>query len=198
MTTIKPRTITAVLFQGDDFDPLDALMADAQRAVTQAASNSPTRIGDDNGVQAATTAYNDYLDKAVKRGVKVELHAVGRKVWRDLVAKHPPRETTTVGPSVTAPDGTVTEGEKTVTVHEADEQWGFNYETLADDLVPACVDSAKFDEAFLDGLSDGDWSKLYSAAVRRNTEEGPSPKARISWPAAPTSGEISGSPARLG
>lgn len=177
-TTIKSRTTTVVLFQGDDLDPIEELRADVQEAAGLADGNR--RLGDDP-VATAAQHYDEFVDEAVKRAVKVTLNAVGRKEFRALVEKHPPR-----------PD------------NEVDDGWGFNYETFADSLVPECFEGAISEtpennpdvsspnkrDAFLDALSDGDWSRLYSAALLLNQGSGPDPKARLSSRVAQTSGAI--------
>jgi hypothetical protein len=50
----------------------------------------------------------------------------------------------------------------------------------------------------VDAMSDGDFSRLYSAVVKLNTGRGPDPKASISELLPRTSRETSESPERLG
>jgi hypothetical protein len=184
MSTLTARTSVVPLFQGDDLDPLSDLLA----AVEQAAIKAPRRLGDDTSVQEATRAYDDFVEEALTRAVKVTIGALPRKQWRDLVIANPPRED-----------------------NEGDQARGFNRETMGDAVV-YYVDAMKGartvvkvdpepDEgiaAFLDSLSDGDFSKLYSAAVQLNEGAGPDPKVRLSSRLAQTSDETSESPARLG
>lgn len=186
--SLKPRTTTVVLFQGDDLDKIRAAQAKVEEATSAAMSTgAPKRLGDSPSVVAAVEQYDAFMDECAARGVSIELQAVGRKVWRDILAKHAPRKVT-----VKDDDGVETE-----VPHPDDEGWGFNYETLADDLVPASVvDKTSFDEAFLDSLADGDWSKLYSAAVLLNQGAGPDPTLRLRTRLGPTSSETSESPAR--
>jgi hypothetical protein len=183
MSGLTTRTTTVVLLQGDDLDPI----AELQAAVESAAISNvgaPQRLNDDS-LQSAAQAYDAYMDEAEKRGVHVELKALGRHLFRTVVAKHPARE-----------------GD------EDDKAWGFNAETIGDDLVPECfvsatsptkantpdVSTAAKVAEFLDGLSDGDWSRLVSAAINLNQSAGPNPKARISSRLAPTSGATGTSP----
>ncbi len=182
---IKRRTTTVLLFQGDDLDPIRDHADAVEKAVR---SSGPARMGDelDPVISGTTQAFDEFLEAASERAVKVTLTAVGRRQYRDLLNAHPPRiQTNEDGANVAHPD---------------DAGIGFNRQTFGDDLVPACmVDQGAPDEvaAFLDELSDGDFSKLYSAAVTLNQSAGPDPKTRLSSLVAPTSDETSDSPARL-
>lgn len=192
-STLTRRSTVVHIYQGDDLDPLEDLRREVE---IQAVKAGPTRIGDSESVLTAAAAYDAFLAEASERAVKVTLHAVGRRVWRDLVAKHPPRFT-----EQQVIDDAGNQTTETVP-NEQDVQWGFNYDTLADDLVPACIESVVGDsrstDAFLDDLSDGDWSRLYSAAVVLNQGAGPDPKAQLSSRLIRTSSETSESPKRLG
>ena len=208
MTALKVRTTTVVLFQGDDLDPIEALRQKAAEAgvrhenahrLAENQAAAPRRVSEgaetldelkaaSTSLTAAAKAYDDFMVEATERGESVELQAVGRKRWRDLLKAHPPRKHTIVGP-----DGVPTEVDDDV-----DGMWGFNYETLCDELVPeSVVDKAKYTAEWLDALSDGDWSKLYSSAVNLNQGSGPDPKARLSSRIAQTSDGNSKPPARL-
>lgn len=174
MTALKPRTTTVVLFQGDDLDPLNERLS----AVVQAAP-SARRIGDSDALADAQRAYDEFADEALDRAARITLQAMGHRKWRDLLLANPPRE-----------------GD------EDDEAAGFNVEEFGYTVVPASIAPGQFDsdrerDDFLDSLSDGDFSKLYSAAMGLNQNMGPDPKARLSSPPAQTSGETSESPARL-
>lgn len=156
MTTfIKPRTEEVVLFQGDDLERLEELLGKVSSAVSQ---TGVRLLGEDDPTQDAAKVYDDFVTEATERAVKVRIKALPRKVFRDLVAKHPPRDD-----------------------NDADKGFGFNYETLADDLVAPCVDGPVFSseserEAFLDSLSDAHFSKLYSAALKMNRGDVDVPK----------------------
>lgn len=179
MPTLNARTTTVTLFQGDDFDR----EAELRRALEQAAvkSPNPARLNEDSSVAAAAVAYDEFVAEAAERGVTVTLRALKRNDWREVVSNHPPRED-----------------------HEGDASWGFNYETLADDLVPLSVQiDGQFKDArerddFLDELSDADFSALYSAAVRLNQTQGPDPKASVSSRLGLTGDATSERPTRLG
>lgn len=182
---LKRRTTTVLLFQGDDLDPISESARDAERAVKTA---PPSRLGDAEGpAHESLKAFDDLMDEATDRALKVRLTALPRKAYRDLLHKHPVR-------MVQSEDGE--------RVNDEDAGWGFNRETFGDDIVPACVDADQFASAeqrdeFLDALSDGDFTKLYSAAVTLNQSQGPDPKVRLSSHLAPTSDETSTSPERL-
>lgn len=185
MTTIKPRTTTVILFQGDDHDPIEALRAASEQSVTLA---GPARLGDAN-VRDSMKAYDEFIEGAIQRAVHVELKHVGRKRWRQLLEDHPPR------------DGV-----------EEDKINGFNTLTMGDELVPESVQDATSPTPentpsigspallgkFLDDLSDGDFSLLFSAAVDLNQKAGPDPKARLCSRLDQILSETSASPERLG
>lgn len=182
--TIKPNTTVVTLLQGDD---LDGIVARADDVTREAKATPQARLGDDP-VRDAIVKYDEGMDAAVERAVKVKMTQLPRKEYRALKNEHPPR-------MVDGPDGPV--------VHAEDAPWGFNRETFGDVLVPPCVDLDQFDseaarDAFLDGLSDGWFSKLYSAAVSLNQGAGPDTKARLSSHLAPMFDETSPSPERLG
>lgn len=208
-TPLKTRTTMVVLFQGDDLDPITDRALEVQKV---AQSTAPRRLGDaDTPLADATRSFDDFMEDANGRAVKVGLGALPRKAYGSLRNEHPPR-------MVQTPEG----GQD---VH-ADDGHGFNLDTFGDELVPLCIQAywKVFDEQvqaavvagedppsttavrfesdaavseFLDSLSDGDWSKVYSAAWMLNQSPGPDPKVRLSSHLAPTSDETSTSPARL-
>lgn len=179
MPTISARTTTVTLFQGEDYDRERELRAAVERAAVQA--DNPRRLGDSQDVRAAAAAYDAFVEEAAERGVTVTLQALKRTQWREMVSKHPVRED-----------------------NDVDAGWGFNYETLCDDLVPASVltgdqfHNERAVQDFLDELSDADFSKLYSAAHELNQAQGPDPKVRLSSRLALTGDETSPQPTRLG
>lgn len=171
--SIERRTAVVHLFHPDDEEHL----ADLSRAIESAAvAAGPKRIADDDPVKTAAAGYDKALAKAKRSGTPVKLTALSRKAWRTLLAAHPPRQDVRDG-----------EGEVTQSWPE-DRQAGFNTETIADPLVVVSVDlEGQFDtederHAFVDDLSDPAFSRLYSEAVRLNTEAGPDPKfSASSW-----------------
>jgi hypothetical protein len=109
-----------------------------------------------------------------------------------LLAEHPARKVIEK-----AEDGTERE------VTHPDDEIGWNAETLPEPLVKASLCPDQFEsiekrDAWLDGLSDPEFSRLYSAAVGLNISGGPDPKARLSSLLDLTSTETSKSPERLG
>lgn len=192
MTKLKPRTTTVTLFQGDDFDRERELRGVVEAAVM--ADSNTRRMNDPDTVSVAADAYDAFVKDATTRGETIPLAMLPRGVWREMVAKHPPRDDS-----------------------EGDERWGFNYLTLADDLVPASVaagqeiepsyfesvevlhfDSLGDRDEFLDALCDADFTKVYNEALNLNQAAGPNPKVRLSSLLAQTSDEISPPPIRLG
>lgn len=176
---IPQRTDEVVLYQDADQHEIDRLRDSVQKAVES--SSTPLRLGDDDTVASRLDALKEFANEAAERGVKVEVKSIGRK-WRNLVAEHPPREK-----------------------NAEDAEWGWNVATLADAVVPLCIVSiggqvlegdALQDE--IDAMSDGDFSRVYSAAVRINTGRGPDPTELNSIELRTSSPETSESPARLG
>jgi len=192
-TTITPRTTVVTLLQGDDYDRIAELSAAVEQAATLAVTDGQRRLGDAPEVVDAAKAYDDFVAEAAERGVKVTLHALGRKAWGDLLKKHPVRQE----------ESTDSEGVVTTVPNATDSAHGFNVETLGDELVPASVAPGMFKtnaerDNFLDNLSDGEFSRLYSAAVPLNQSAGADPKARLSSRLVLTSVETLPSPDRLG
>lgn len=178
-TLIPQRTDEVVLYRDEDQHEIDRLRALVQKAIES--SPSPLRIGDDERVSTRLDALKDFTNEAVERGVKVEVKAIGRQ-WRRVVAEHPPREK-----------------------NDEDAEWGWNVSTLADAVVPLCIATIGGEifegdalQAEIDVMSDGDFSRVYSAAVRINTGRGPDPTELNSIELPTSSPETSGSPARLG
>jgi hypothetical protein len=186
------RHETVILWHGDDYQPLADLLKEVETAATTAVMDSPSRLGDDPGIRTATQAYDAFREEALTRATRVEMQALGRKSWRSLLADHPARKV--VEKSEDGAEHEVTHPEDLI---------GWNSETLPDPLVKASLVPNQFEstekrDAWLDGLSDPDFSRLYSAAVMLNTSGGPDPKARLSSLLDLTSSETSKSPERLG
>jgi hypothetical protein len=172
--TIKPRTTTVPLYQGDDLDRLQQL-ADAvntwQDRLDEAQKNAETApprgmldtedpvATAASALQAAREAHDAFLAEAEPRAIKVTLEALGRKKFRSLADDHPPREG-----------------------NEGDQAIGVNDETFKEALVPLSIVSPKWDtsgerEEFLDSLALAQFRKLYLAAYLLNAADGADPKA---------------------
>lgn len=176
-----------VLYQGDDLARIQEFVQRLRRA---GASLSTRMDDDEDAVETIRAEYDAFIPGAVERGATVRVEALPGRKYRALVAEHPPRQ------PVRDEDGKVTQA------WPEDYERGFNVETMADPLVVACTPADQFGsigdrDAFLDDLSDGNFSRLYSAAVHVNEESGPDPKARLSSQPAQTSGETSESPERM-
>lgn len=193
--TLIRRTTVVTLLQGNDYDAVVDLKSDIERA---ARTGMTRRVGDADPMTETVEAFDGFMDAAAERAMKVGLTALHRKEYRKLRNEHPPR-------MIDGPEGPTT--------HPEDFANGFNEETFGDVIVAACMvefatKSENPDEiptfgdrpaaeAFLDELSDGDFSQLYSAAVSLNQGVGPDPKVRLSSLLAPTSDGTSASPGRL-
>lgn len=167
MPELKPRTTTVVIYQGDDLDRL----AELRRAVDvarrhDAESEGARRGGDTLEAPVAEAAYDAFVDEAAERAVEVRLEAVGRKVFRNLIAEHPPREVEVDGKSVP---------------HEDDALYEVNVESFPDALLPLSLRAPEFASEvertrFLEDLSDGDFERLFNAAFWLNKAPGGDPK----------------------
>lgn len=171
-TTITRRTVTFPLFQGDDLAEVQRLAEAVNVAITSFDDDSPRLNSDPDPRRVAAQAYDEFVTDAETRAVSVTLMAVGRKEWREIVAKHPPRED-----------------------DKADQRVGFNVQTLGDDAVPACLTAPTFAtdaarEEWLDSLSHAQFERLFNAAFELNAGMAPDPKADLSSRLARTIDEI--------
>lgn len=184
---LTPRTTTVILFQGDDIEPAMELLREVQ---SSASVSTPLRMGDSlSSIEGPVRDYDTFIEGASDRAVHLRLTALPRKAYRALLSEHPVRQ-------VPAEDGSLQP-------EPIDAEYGFNFETFGDALIGACVDLEQFDseaerDEFIESLSDGDYSKVYSAALGLNRSLGPDPKLRLSTHLDLTSGETSEPPARLG
>jgi hypothetical protein len=182
--SITPRTTTVTLYQGEDYDEFQRLREAVQVAAEQAGSR---RLADEDPVRVAARAFDEFVQGPAKdRGVTLSVTAVPRRGvtgFRALLVKHPPRDE-----------------------NDVDKRYGFNFETMSDDLVPASLPVEQFGsiadrDAFLDTLSDADWNRLYDAAITVNQGGAPDPlvslAARLVSSDDPTSEEKSKQPQRL-
>ena len=176
--TYTPRTETVVILQGNDDERLRQLRAFATdlrakadrlrpRGDPKAAAAPMGEAGgwseaNANATEAEQVA-DDFAATAAENGITVVLCSVGRSKWRELVAAHPAREG-----------------------NEDDK-----LDTLADDLVPACMGSPVFgsdDEraAFLDSLSEAEFGRLAQVAWLLNTRTSADPNLRVGLRLTPT------------
>lgn len=196
MSTTIVNTFPIILLQGEDRARQEELLADVNRAHYEAADAGPSRAGDPKPEVEARAAYDEFREGAIQRAIHVTLQSVGRKVYGDLLRKHPPRE---VEAKVTRPDGSVVVEKHP---HPEDDGRRFNYSTMGEDLVPECiaevtsptpenvpdVKSATKLAAWLDGLPQWAFDLLYERAVELNEQGGLDPKVSLSSLIALTSG----------
>lgn len=191
--SIKPRTASLVIYQGDDLEQLAELRQAAEvarRRVKQAQGRS-LRIGDDAPTaEAEESAYDEFVAEAAERAETLVVQAIGRKRFRDLLAEHPARKV-----KVTDEDGTREEA------HEDDADFGVNVETFPDALLTyrdgdvRTITAPEFPTAkacrdFLDNdLSDGDYESLWQTAYWLNRNPVVDPKATRYSTASPRSDE---------
>lgn len=110
-----------LIYADDDFEKMSDLRREvmiAENAVEQA-RRSPLLIGDEEpsseAVDAARSAFDNFVDEAAERADEWVIETIGHAEFRDLMAKHPPRQVPV-------------EGEEGKTkVHQDDD--GFNVDT---------------------------------------------------------------------
>lgn len=165
---ITPRTATVIVLQGDDDERLRDLEAEVNR-LTPKKGAPPSTLDEADELELAKLAHDEFSEEAKERGVKVVLRAVGRKTWRDLVAKHPPR---VEGDGVTKEQA------------EGDKSFGANIEALQEELVPLCMASPTGSNeeraAFLDSLNEGQFGDLAVRAWGLNIGKTADPTRRLS------------------
>lgn len=158
---MTPNRITVTLLQGDDPARLRDLEASAEAlAPAPGGERSPEFV-------AALAECDEFVrGEADGRALKVTVEALPRKKWRDLVTRFPARED-----------------------DEQDQAVGFNVDDGADLLVEwAVVDvvdagkkiTAQKRQGVVDALSDGQFFKVLSAAIKANLEGTEAPKADLS------------------
>ena len=158
---LNPRTETVIILQGDDDETLRHLRAEVERtAPKKGAPSAQSTMDEGDPHEAAVTAYEVFAEEAADRGIKVILRALGRKTWKELTAKHPPREG-----------------------NENDEQQGMNLESLNDEIVLPCMASpgGSLEErsAFLDSLNEGQYGDLALRAYWLNVGRSADPTLRL-------------------
>ena len=201
MSTLKPRTATIPIYQGDDSERLAELrmaVAVAERQVMlkrqqwedSQRSAAPRRRGDDTptaesvekaetAAQDARNAYDAFVDEAAERAVEVVVRAIGRRRFRELVTAHPPRtEKNDKGEDVT---------------HADDAEYGVDMETFPPALLTFAESGeegvrtiVKPDEVtkspgalrdFLDDdVTEGDYERIFTVAYWINRAPGSDPK----------------------
>ncbi|HET8614292.1 MAG TPA: hypothetical protein VFL94_02120 [Actinomycetales bacterium] len=167
---VRPRTTKVLLFQGEDRQRFEELLAEVQRE----AAPGPKRIAD-TAAADAVEAYNAFIDEAQERAVTVLLRALGRTKWRAMVAEHtrPVKVKRPVTEKREAPDGAVVETSRFVEVEEDQlDEPGFAPVLVAASMLEPGFDTAVERDEFLDALSDADFSRLYTAAWVLNQSSG--------------------------
>lgn len=145
-----PRTTTVHLLSGDYSDRLQSLWEAAQAA---AKDETPLTATETHPFDALKADYDELKAEALEAATTVSLTAVGRKKWRELKEKHPPRSG---------------EGVDTETAR-ADRIAGLDTDAASDDLVYASLTSPVFGsrdafDEWADGLSEGEWQVLLTRA----------------------------------
>lgn len=143
-------------------------------ASAMAMADAPQTMDEDPSTElrAAAAAIDEFVTEAKTRARVVRMVALPRRKWRAMKDAHPVRMVTT---KTTDAEGVEKSTEKP---NEADEQYGFNVESIADDLVEQCASAV--DSDFIESLSEPDFDTLYAAALRVNVGGFAPPKAEFS------------------
>lgn len=112
-------------------------------------------------------AYNKLVTAADERAQHLTVTALPRRKWRDLVDANPARQDS-----------------------EDDKAFGYNVDTLAEAILPLAIAPGQFDneilrDAFLDALSDAQYSQMAGTAAQLNALGLAAPKA-LTPPSVPT------------
>lgn len=177
MSDLKPRTTTVVIYQGDDIDNLGDLrraVSIAERDVEQReleAKSANTRMGGtDPAIVAAAQAkleqakadYNTFVDDAAERAVMIEVTALKRTRFRELMASHPAR------------DG-----------NDGDSIYGINMDDfpvpfLADSVTKVTIGDRELNPGqvrdLVDDLPEGDFERVFAVAYMLNRAPGADPR----------------------
>ena len=142
------QTATITLLTGDYPDRLNAAFRAAQAAEKD---TMPLLNGEEHPYVVLAREYAELKEEAEAAGLRVTLQAVGRRAWRELKVKHPPR----------------TEGDPDDI--KGDRLAGVNTSTVDDDLVyasliePEFSSRAAYDE-WADSLSEGEFQTILRRA----------------------------------
>jgi hypothetical protein len=112
------RTATILLLTEDYAERLSALYEAAEEALND---ETPLLLTEAPPYEALKAEYDALKAEAEEAGTRVVLRAIGRKLWREMKAKHPPR----------------TEGDPDVI--KQDRLAGVNTDDIEDDLVYASL-----------------------------------------------------------
>lgn len=141
-----PRTTIVHLLTGDYPDRLEAALRAAKAA---AQDEAPRTALEADPYEQLVGEYEALKAEALGAATTVELTAVGRKQWRALKEKHPPRSGDDVDKEIA----------------DSDRLAGVDTDGVEDDLVCSSTSSpefssrAAFDE-WADTLSEGEWQVL--------------------------------------
>ena len=157
MTTLKPRTSSVVIYQGDDLERIAELRRAADIAERQQQTEA-ARVGDEGDAQAAKDEHDAFVEEAIERAVIVHLQHLPRKKFRELLRAHPPRED-----------------------DEVDAMYGVNFDDFAEAFLPLSIASVEPEtppdrQAFLDDLPEGDYNRIFSTAYFLNRGAGSDPR----------------------
>lgn len=164
------RTSSLLLLDGDYADRLNALWAEAKRIESLPSGNR--RAADRSAYAAIRADYEALKAEAEAAGTRVTVRALGRREWRELKVKHPPRS----GENVSKDDA------------EADQRASVNVDSVQDDLVFAALLEPKFEsraayDEWANLLAEADFQEILLRAWSLVNISATDPK---SLPASPT------------
>lgn len=168
MSELKPRTASVVIYQGDDIEHLANLRraAEIARRHAEAEAEETRRVGDDlpgaEALQVAQDAYDAAVDEAADRAVVIEVTAVKRGRFRELMAAHPAREK-----------------------NDDDSSYGVNMDEFPEPFLRDSVTKIEVGEKSLnpgeireliEDLPEGDFERLFATAYYLNRAPGADPR----------------------
>lgn len=158
-------------------------LAELREAISSAVTNTQARVAADapksmaedspsETLREAAAALDAFVVEAKARARVVRMVALPRRKWRAMKDAHPVRMVETKTKDA--------EGVETTTEapNASDEQYGFNIDSIADDLVAQCASAVDAD--YIESLSEPDFETLYAAALRVNVGGFAPPKAEFS------------------
>lgn len=160
---LTPRTVRVPLYRDADLDTIAALAGQLATAKRRAENGTASTLllGEIDDVTRITEEHDAAVAVADEHATWVDLQALPRRRWKDLVAEHPPR------------DGNLT-----------DAKAGVNEATFSEAIVPLSITKPTFSSdtakaAFVDSLEDARFEKLYLAAFHLNRGLRADPKALL-------------------
>lgn len=171
--TMNQRTITVMLYQGDDLDQLGELHQAARTVKPADPPENATAVEHGEYATAleqydlAAAAYDELYVSAKSRAVEIGIKPLPRKAWQRLVLEHPPRDDFDRDQAVGINEATFAEplllGSLMSPFGEA-ERAAYIAALVAGSELPPCPERMEF----LDSLTFAQFDVLYQEAFATN------------------------------